>query len=178
MHSFRDCKFYSSARTLFSAQVGRSMTTAKRKYRQKRRRKNKWQTLLCVVSSLPLLPKNNFGSSETKLMHPGSLIQLLFFSTHDVTHKDVLPHLCGVCCTRHKKVERSCFRKTVVCSSGSHETQFSLNVINSFPIMNSEKVHVARNGSRLIIRRDTGLRESYAGYSFRKWTSGKIRERH
>lgn len=153
------------------------MTAAKRKYRQKRS-KTKWQTIFCAVPSLTLLPKNNFSSSETRLTHPGSLIQLLFFSTHDVTDKNVLHHLCGVCCTWHKKVERSSFMRTVACSSGSHETQFSLNIINIFPIMNSGKFHVAWNGSRLIGRRDTGLRGSYAGCSFRKWTSGKIRERH
>lgn len=146
------------------------MTAAKRKYRQKQRR-----PLLCAVSSLTLLPKNNFSSSERRLTHLDSLIQLLFFSTHNITHKNVLHHLCGVCCTWHKKVERSCFMKTVACSSGSHETQFSLNIINIVPIMNSRKVHVTQNGSRLIVRRDIGLRETYAGYSFRKWTSGKIR---
>lgn len=177
VHIFRVCTFFSLARTLFSVHIGRGMTATEKKYRQKRR-KTERQTLLCAVSSLILLPKNSFSSSETKLTHPGSLIQLLFFCTRDVTHKNILHHLCRVCCTWHKKVERSCFMKTVACSSGTHETQFSLNVINIFPIMNLGKVHVAWNSSRLIVRGDTGLRESYAGYSFRKWTSGKIRERH
>lgn len=129
-----------------------------------------------MVSSLTLLQKTNISSSQTRLMHPGSLIHLLLFSVHDVTHKNVLHRLCGVCCTWHKKVERSCFVSTVASSPESHETQFSLNIINIFPIMNSGKVYVARNGSRLIVRRDIGLWESYAGYSFRKWTSEKIVE--
>lgn len=145
MHSFRVCKFSSAARTLFTLYIaGRAMITTKRNYRREEEEKEDQGTDSCAISSLTLLPQNNFSSSETRLMYMGSLMQLLFFSTRD--DKNVLRQLCRVCCTWRKKVQRSCFMKTGVCSSGSHETQFSLKVIN---VMNSGKVHVAPNCSRL-----------------------------